>query len=128
MWQECDKKSIPEGGARGKGETGYNIFVVQVCTCCFDTVKKMHKNPDQLPNIWCHSCFLFSQQEKLFTAALGISNLKVRNGQHCSYRWSTMHVEEKRLYELIAAYKNKQVFALDVWKDVIVAGRSNVHI
>ena len=36
--QECDEQSIPEGGARGKGETGYNIFVVQVCTWWFDTV------------------------------------------------------------------------------------------
>ena len=47
-------------------------------------------------------------QERCFTTGLNIADLKKRNGQHCSFRWSTMRREEKRLYEQLAVYENRK--------------------
>jgi len=47
-------------------------------------------------------------QERCFTTGLNIADLKKRNGQHCSYRWSTMRREEKRLYEQLAVCENRK--------------------
>ena len=40
-------------------------------------------------------------QEKQFVSGSGVSNIKVKTGKHCSARWKSMDLAEKKLYTLM---------------------------